>query len=168
MSDFFINKFVSVKNSYFSLNACGFKPGGVNPFLQAQIYKSFCISRLLYGFEIMFVNKKTLKFLNIQQNNIVRYMTGLSKNSHISNVLKILKLLEELYLYMKLIYIKNLKNNIICKNIFDFLLIAKYKNKKTTKSFIKDFNNVCIELDANEDYVIENIVMLINKYNKHG
>jgi hypothetical protein len=42
MSDFFISKFVSVKNSYFSLNACGFKPGGENPFLQAQIYKSFC------------------------------------------------------------------------------------------------------------------------------
>jgi hypothetical protein len=120
MSDFFINKFVSVKNSYFSFNACGFKPGGVNPFLQAQIYKSFCISRLLYGFEIIFVNKKNLKFLN----NIVRYMTGLSKNSHITNVLKILKLfiIEELYLYMKLIYITNSKNNNICKNIFDFLL----------------------------------------------
>jgi hypothetical protein len=95
---------------------------GVNPFFQAQIYKYFCISRLLYGFEIMLVNKKTLKFLNIQQNNIVRYMTGLNKNSHISNALKILKLfkIEELYLYMKLIYIKNFKNNIIIKNIFDF------------------------------------------------
>jgi hypothetical protein len=62
MSDFFINKFISVKNSYFSLNAFGFKPGGVNPFLQANVYKSFCISRLLYGFEIMFVNKKKSKY----------------------------------------------------------------------------------------------------------
>ena len=41
---------------------------------------------------------------------------------------------------------------------------AKYKKKKTTKSFIKDFNNACIVLDANEDFVIDNIVMLINKY----
>ena len=101
--------------------------------LQAQIYKSFCISRLLYGFEIMFVNKKTLKYLNIQQKNFFRDMTCLSKNSHISGVLKIWKLfkIEELYLYMKLIYIKNLKNNIICKNIFDYLLQAKYKKKKS-------------------------------------
>ncbi len=89
MPEFFFNKFNSVKNSYYSLNACGFKPGGVNPFLQAFVYKSFCISRLLYGFEIMTINKKTLKHLNIQQNNIVRYMTGLNKNSHISSVLKI-------------------------------------------------------------------------------
>ena len=131
MSELFFNKFNSVKNSYYSLNACRFKPGGVNPFLQALIYKSFCISRLLYGFEIMTVNKKTLKHLNIQQNNIVRYMTGLNKNSHISSVLKILKLLniEDLNFYMKLIFIKNLKNNIICKKIFDHLLVAKYKQK---------------------------------------
>ena len=163
MSDFFLNKFSSVKNSYFSLNSYGFKPGGVNPFLQSYVYKTFCISRLLYGFEIMFVNKKTLKYLNIQQNNIVRYMTGLSKNSHISGVLKILKLfnIEELYYYMKLIFIKNLKNNIICKKIFDRIRVAKYNSKDSTKSFIKDFRKVCEMLEFDEDYVIDNIVAVI-------
>ncbi len=38
MSDFFIKKFISVKNSYFSLNSCDFKPGVTHPFLQTQIY----------------------------------------------------------------------------------------------------------------------------------
>jgi hypothetical protein len=40
-------------------------------------------------------------------------MTGLSKNSHKSGTLKLLKLftIHELYSYMKLIFVKNLKNN---------------------------------------------------------
>ena len=31
----------------------------------------------------MTINKKTLKSLNIEQNNIFRYITGLSSNSHL-------------------------------------------------------------------------------------
>ena len=100
----------------------------------------------------MHINKKTINILNLTQNSIVRYMTGLSKNSHISNVLKILKIfsIHELYLYMKLIFVKNLKNNIICNKIFGYLLLAKYKDKSTTKSFIKDFKNVCVYINQNE------------------
>ena len=75
--------FIKVKNSFFSLNAFGCKPGGVNPFTQAYIYKIFCISRILYGLEIMNLNKKTINTLNLNQNNIVRFMTGLSKHSHV-------------------------------------------------------------------------------------
>ncbi len=37
----------------------------------------------------MTINKKTLKTLNIAQNDLIRYMTGLSRNSHIYNTLKI-------------------------------------------------------------------------------
>jgi len=62
---FFIKNFQNVKNSFFSLNSFGFKQGGVNPFLQIFVYKSFCISRILYGLEIMNLNKKTLNTLNI-------------------------------------------------------------------------------------------------------
>jgi hypothetical protein len=51
--NFFIKKFQSVSNSFFSLNSFGFRPGGINPRLQACVYKSFCLSRLLYGFEIL-------------------------------------------------------------------------------------------------------------------
>ena len=122
MSEFFKDKFQSVKKSFFSLNSFGFKSNGVSPFLQSFVYKSFCISRILYGFEIMTINKKTLKSLNIAQNDLIRYMTGLSRNSHISNTLKILKLFNifELYIYMKLIFVKNLKSNFICTSIFNF------------------------------------------------
>jgi hypothetical protein len=124
MSEFFKDKFQSVKNSFFSLNSFGFKSNGVSPFLQSFVYKSFCISRILYGFEIMTINKKTLKSLNIEQNNIFRYMTGLSRNSHISDTLRILRVFNmfELYNYMKLIFVKNLQSKFICKSIFNHLL----------------------------------------------
>jgi hypothetical protein len=84
MTGVFIKKIQSVSNSFFTLNTFGFRPGGINPHLQACVYKSFCLSRLLYGFEIMSVNKKTLNKLNVNQNHIIRYMTGLSKHSRIS------------------------------------------------------------------------------------
>jgi hypothetical protein len=49
---------------------------------------------------------------------------------------------------MKLIFVKNLKNNFICKKIFEYLLIANYKDKSSTKSFIKDFTeSVLIKFD---------------------
>jgi len=163
-SNFFIDKFKAVSNSFFSLNSFGFKPGGINPFLQAFIYKSFCISRLLYGFEILSVNKKTLLKMNVSQNNIIRYITGLSKNSHVSNTRKILKILSinELYSYMKLIFVKNLINNNLCKKIFNYLLLSKYKNN--TKSFIKEFMDVCKLMNLNQKYVIENINTISNDF----
>ncbi len=48
----------------------------------------------------MTINKKTLKKLNISQNDLVRYMTALSRKSHISETLKIVKLfnINELYI----------------------------------------------------------------------
>jgi hypothetical protein len=58
MSEIFKDKFQSVKNSLFSFNSFGFKSNGVSPFLQSSVYKTFCIYRILYGFEIMTINKK--------------------------------------------------------------------------------------------------------------
>ena len=163
-SNFFIKKFQCVTNSYFALNSFGFKPGGINPFLQSFIYKSFCLSRLLYGFEIMTLNKKTLTTLNISQNNIIRYMTGLSKNSHISTTRKILKILsiEDLYFYMKLIFIKNLNNNKICKDIFNYLMVNNKRNN--TLSFIKDFNIISNRLKLNNTDIVNNINDIIKKF----
>ena len=57
---------------------------------------------------------------------------------------------------MKLIVIKNLKNNTTCNRIFDYLLVSKYKDKSSTKSFIKDFKNVCVYINQNEEFVINN------------
>ena len=166
MSQFFVEKFQKVKNSFYSLNAFGFKSNGVSPFLQSFIYKSFCISRILYGFEIMNINKKTLTTLNIEQNDLIRYMTGLSRHSHISSTLKILKLFNifELYTYMKLIFVKNLKSNHICKTIFNHLLLCKHKS--TSLSFMKEFKIICINLKLVPDFVINNISNILLNFKK--
>ncbi len=48
-----------------------------------------------------------LNLMNISQNNLIRYMTGLSRNSHVLNTRKVLKILsiDELFKYMKLIFV---------------------------------------------------------------
>ncbi len=56
---------------------------------------------------------------------------------------------------MKLIFVKNLNNNSLCKKIFNYLLSSKFKNN--TKSFIKEFMNVCEEMNLDHKYVIDNI-----------
>ncbi len=74
-------------------------------------------------------------------------MTGLSRNSHNSNTRKILRILsiEELFKYMKLIFVKNLLNNKLCSDIFKLLLTTNYRNNST--SFIKNFKDICNELE---------------------
>ncbi len=105
----------------------------------------------------MNINNKTRKILNVNQNDLIRYMTGLSRNRHITTTSKLLKNfnINDLYFYMKLIFVKNLKNNSICYRIFNYLLYSDYKNN--TCSFIKEFKTICYNLNLDEDYVINNI-----------
>jgi hypothetical protein len=142
LSNFFINKFSSVSKFFYSLNSFGFKPGGISPFSQSFIYKTFCLSCILYDVEIFSVNKKTINLMNISQNNLIRYMIGLSRNSHISITRKILKILsiDEFFKYMKLVFVKNLTNNASCLRIFNSLLLTKYNNNSI--SFIKYFKGI--------------------------
>jgi GH25 family lysozyme M1 (1,4-beta-N-acetylmuramidase) len=63
---------------------------------------------------------------------------------------------------MKLIFVKNLINNNLCKKIFNYLLLSKYKNN--TKSFIKEFMDVCKLMNLNQKYVIENINTISNDF----
>ena len=111
----------------------------------------------------MSINKKTLNSMNISQNNIIRYMTELSKHSHISNTRKTLRILsiDELFVYMKLVFIKNLENNIICQRIFNHILVLNCK--KNSKSFIRGFKNVCVVLQSELTDIINNIHTLLKK-----
>jgi hypothetical protein len=49
MNNFFNSKMKSVCKSYFSLNSFAFFAGGVNACLQARVFKSMCLSLLIYG-----------------------------------------------------------------------------------------------------------------------
>ena len=115
----------------------------------------------------MNLNKKTLKTINIGQNDIVRYITGLSRKSHISNTLKIFKLfnINDPYYYMKLIFVKNLKSNFICNYIFNTLLISNYRPK--TLSFIREFKIVGHKMNESEISVVNNIGNIILRYTSY-
>ena len=67
---------------------------------------------------------------------------------------------------MKLIFVKNLKNNYICSTIFDYLLVSAYKSKLNTKSFIKDFKYVCNKIKKDEKFVIDNIVTVTKNFKR--
>ena len=62
------------------------KPNGLNPFLQAFLFNSFCLSKLTYAIEIMSVSDKTLNNLNVMQNNLTRYLLELNKHCYLSSI----------------------------------------------------------------------------------
>jgi hypothetical protein len=78
MHIFFDEKMRAVSKAFFILNGLGFYPGGVNAFIQAKNYKCMCFSLLLYGLEIFSLNKTNIEHLELSQNDLIRYMTGLS------------------------------------------------------------------------------------------
>ncbi len=56
------------------------KPNGLNPYLQAFLYKTYCLSKSTYALEMMSLNLKTINELNMSQNFLVRFMLGLNKS----------------------------------------------------------------------------------------
>ncbi len=65
---------------------------------------------------------------------------------------------------MKLIFVKDLRSNKMCASVFNYLLSTN--NKKTTLSFIREFNTICSKLNLDSSFVINNIVSIICTYKK--
>jgi hypothetical protein len=59
----------------------------------------------------------------MEQNTLIRFMIGLHKNFHMSDLLITLNILDidELITFYKLTFIKNLKKNKICLLIFEYV-----------------------------------------------
>ena len=88
----------------------------------------------------MTLNSLTINFLNLLQNKCIRQIIGLKKFSHISNILKCLKIynFDQLYTFSKLIFINSIHNNEICSDIFKYLMSDKDCSNRSN-SFRKDF-----------------------------
>ena len=123
----FNNKFHSVRSSFYALSSYGLNPYGINPFLQSFIYKTFCISKCLYGIELMSLNKSTINKINVNQNILIKSMLGKSKYCHTSDLLKVLRVFDinNLIIFMKLSFIKNLNYNKLSYKI-SFSIISQY------------------------------------------
>ena len=63
---------------------------------------------------------------------------------------------------MKLIFVKNLKLNLICLSIFNHLLSKTQKPRSL--SYMREFKNNSEKLDLDTIFEIENIVHIINNY----
>ena len=164
MSQFFIDKFKQVRKSFFSLHMMGFRAGGINPRLQANVYKSFCLSKILYGLEIMHIKKSALKTINIGQNSILKFFLGLNKSCHTSEVLSQLKIFNiyQLNIYMKIIFLKNLKHSKISLQIYEH--ISSVKRKKQSLSFINDINEICLKMQTTKENLLLNAQMFASTF----
>ena len=170
MNVFAIERFKTVTKSFFTLNSFGLKPGGLNPFMQSFIYKTFCLSKFLYGLEIMSLNITTLNKINLSQNTIVRYIAGLYKSSHISPVMRVLNLfnIKDLYIFFKLTFIKNMKKNFICNYIFDDILDNINSYKTNTLSFVKDLIMLKKHFNFEISFIVKNVLEIIMNYKREA
>ena len=46
---------------------------GINPGIKAFIYNTYCLPKCTYGMCIFSLKKKTIKSINVSQNNLFRY-----------------------------------------------------------------------------------------------
>lgn len=154
----FIEKFKKVQKTTFSLSFIGMKPLGVSPLLQSFLYKTYCLSTFTYGLETTSLLKKTRDYLNIAQNDLIRNFIGIGKYSHMTNLLKCLKIFnfENLYIFSKLTFLNMLKSNSLCVNIINHLIKVKYLYNSRSKSFLKDLELLIDHFKTNFDYLLKN------------
>ena len=153
-----MEKFKKVKNSIFALSFIGLKPNTICPFLQSFIYKTFCLSTFTYALEATTLKTKTMNYLNICQNDCICRFLGISRYSHMSNVLKCLKIFnfDELYLFSKISFLNSIKNNDLSYQIFGWLCSDSRPNKNS-KSFKKDIVLIENKFNMNIDIVFQNV-----------
>jgi len=154
-NNYIIRSFESVRKSFFSLNMFGMKPNGLNPFLQAFLYNTFCLSKSTYCLELMNLDEKTINLMNVMQNGLVRYMLKLHKSCHMSNILKSLKIvnIKQLIFKYKINFVRQLENHELCKEIFKRMINnrngdSNNNNNNKSKSIIMDLERISNILDC--------------------
>jgi hypothetical protein len=88
----YIYKFSKVKSTLFSMAYLGIICHEINPSLKSFIYKTYCSSQFTFGPETTTLNKTSIDFLNISQNNLIRYMLRLKSRSVMSTLIRVLKI----------------------------------------------------------------------------
>ena len=135
------DNFSKVQTSVFSLSFLGLKPKAISPYLQAFIYKTYCLSLYTYSLETTALTKESRNYLNTAQNNLIRQILGLSFSCHISKILNCLKIhtFHDLYVKTKLSFIRTLCYNENAYKIFMYLVKNKTASFRS-KSFKKDIS----------------------------
>ncbi len=68
-----------------------------NPLLKSFLYRTYCLT---FGLETTTLNKTSIEFLNISQNNLIRCMLRLKSRSVMATLLRVLRIhkIHELYI----------------------------------------------------------------------
>ena len=64
IKDYWIEKLKSNVRSFYALNGIGLRPFEMTPLTMAKIYRIYCQPKFLYGLEMIYISKGTLKKLN--------------------------------------------------------------------------------------------------------
>ena len=157
-----ISKFSNVQKAVYSLSFLGLRPNSISPQLQSFIYKTYCLSQFTYGLETTVLNQDTRDYLNISQNNILRQILGINKYSHMSKILKCLKVFnfEDIYVFSKLSFLNSIKHNSIASSIFSE--ICRCKRNRLSKSFFQDIKILEKRFQSN----IGDICLEVNSYKR--
>jgi hypothetical protein len=144
-----ITKFDKVQKSILSLSYLGLTPKGISPHLKAFLYKTYCLSQFIYGLETSTLNIKTRNIINLKQNTLIRQLIGINKYSHISDILKCLRIYDfhDLYISSKLSFLEMIKSNELSLSILNFLCSDLENINKHTNSFKKDIQLVQSHFD---------------------
>ena len=149
--DQLIEKFNKVQKCFFGLSSFGIKPPGIQPYIKAFLYNTYCKPIGTYGMGILKLKKNTIQQLNIIQNNMIRYTIGIPYKSHIKILLKALRIvdIQTTYLMEKCTTIKLLHRCQICKEV----LTKNIEEKNTNWWFYKEISEICDTLNIEPEEV---------------
>jgi hypothetical protein len=162
--NYLVEKFRNIQRCVYSLNSYGLKPTGVNPRVKSFIYNTYCQPVGSYGIGLINVKKKTINQVNIVQNNLIRYMLDIPYKSHISNLLRVLKIVdvETLIDINKCTIIKLLHRDKLSKDILIDNINAKNEDwwlyrdiKKISEQLGIEIERVCYYPDITRKMILE-------------
>ena len=81
----------------------------------------------------MSINKKTINYINVMQNNLLRYLLQLNKHNHLSCIQQALKIFSFKHLYYKyqLGFRMQIESSSLSKEIFDYIITQEKKLAKS-------------------------------------
>ena len=167
---FAIDKYKQVQKSFYSASFLLNKLSHVSHSLKSFIYKTFCLSQFTYGLENLTLDNKTIKTLNVNQNNLVRQMFNLRSNCHMSGILKTLRLfkMDQLYLFTKMSFISSIEFNPLASNIFQYICSFISNNTQVSQlSFANDLKRLMNFTNLNLDSLLNNIGQLKLDLKRH-
>lgn len=144
INEFVENKWKAVEKSFFSLHGLGCKMKNMSPYLVSFLYKTFCQSIFRYVLEGVLISVTKLDELNTRQNLLIKQTIGVNKYSKMKALNEAINLdsITKLYCKHKIFFLKHLRKNSMCAEIFDHLNKKYEKFDRSNTSFCNQLGNL--------------------------